>query len=68
MGSTPKHEHALLEATPSCLFVVGVDGRIEFANRAVLELTGFTREALEGRSLETLVPGGLDRLEEHRPR
>jgi diguanylate cyclase (GGDEF)-like protein/PAS domain S-box-containing protein len=68
MGSNPQHEHALLEAAPSCLLVVGVDGRIEFANRRALNLTGFAREALEGRSLETLVPGGLDRLEEHRPR
>jgi diguanylate cyclase (GGDEF)-like protein/PAS domain S-box-containing protein len=68
MESNPKHEHALLEATPSCLLVVGVDGRIEFANRQALNLTGFAREALEGRSLETLIPGGLDRLDEHRPR
>lgn len=68
MGSNPTHEHALLESTPSCVLVVGVDGHIEFANRYTLELTGFAREALEGRSLETLVPGGLDRLEEHRPR
>jgi diguanylate cyclase (GGDEF)-like protein/PAS domain S-box-containing protein len=67
MGSEPKHEHALLEATPSCLLVVGVDGRIEFANRRVLNLTGFAREALEGRRLDILFPGGLDRLEEHRP-
>jgi diguanylate cyclase (GGDEF)-like protein/PAS domain S-box-containing protein len=50
---------SLLEATPECIVIVDLDGRIEFANRRAAELTGFLREDLEGRRLDEVIAGGL---------
>src|SRR5438128_1170202 len=46
----------LLDATPECLVVVGVDGVIDFANRRAVELTGYSPRELEGRSFDSLIP------------
>ncbi len=46
---------SLLEATPECLVVARVDGRILFANRHVETLTGFRRDELVGQSVELLI-------------
>ncbi|HSL12590.1 MAG TPA: EAL domain-containing protein [Actinomycetota bacterium] len=46
---------SVLEATPECLVVAEVDGRIVFANGAVERLTGFTRLELAGKPVELLV-------------
>ena len=44
---------SLLEATPECLVVAHVDGRIVFANSRVEALTGFDRQLdLVGTSVE----------------
>ena len=58
----------LLEATPECLVVAAVDGRIVYANRRVQELSGFGPEELVDRTvgelivvdspLEEIEPGG----------
>jgi diguanylate cyclase (GGDEF)-like protein/PAS domain S-box-containing protein len=56
---------ALLEAVPECVLVVGSDGRIERANRRTMQLTGFG--SLEGRPLETLIPGGFERVVAEQP-
>jgi diguanylate cyclase (GGDEF)-like protein/PAS domain S-box-containing protein len=50
---------SVLEATPECLVVTAVDGRIVFANRRVQELTGFARSDLVGSSVEVLLADGL---------
>jgi diguanylate cyclase (GGDEF)-like protein/PAS domain S-box-containing protein len=50
---------SVLEATPECLVVTAVDGRIVFANRRVQELTGFARSELVGSSVEVLLAEGL---------
>jgi PAS domain S-box-containing protein len=50
---------SVLEATPECLVVTAMDGRIVFANRRVQELTGFARSALVGSSVEVLLAEGL---------
>jgi len=57
----------LLEATPECIVVVGLDGRIEFANRRVADLTGFSPDDLQGRSLGGLISGGLSGLVANEP-
>ncbi|HEY6566879.1 MAG TPA: EAL domain-containing protein [Actinomycetota bacterium] len=50
---------SLLEATPECLVVAQVDGRILFANHRVEQLTGFDRRELVGESVELLVATDL---------
>jgi diguanylate cyclase (GGDEF)-like protein/PAS domain S-box-containing protein len=49
---------SLLEATPECLVVAAVDGRIVYANRRVEDLSGFTRRELLDRTVDTLVATG----------
>jgi len=46
---------SLLEATPECLVVAAVDGRIVYANHRVEELSGFTRAELADRPVGELV-------------
>ncbi|HEU4356725.1 MAG TPA: EAL domain-containing protein [Actinomycetota bacterium] len=46
---------SLLEATPECLVVAAVDGRIVYANRRAEELSGFTRPELLDRTVDLLV-------------
>ncbi|HEX5949425.1 MAG TPA: EAL domain-containing protein [Actinomycetota bacterium] len=46
---------SLLEATPECLVVAAVDGRIVYANRRVEELSGFGRRELLDRTVDALV-------------
>jgi len=50
---------SLLEATPECLVVARADGQIVYANRRVLELTGFRRGELVGSTIELLVAADL---------
>ena len=45
----------LLEATPECLVIAAVDGRIVYANHRVEELSGFAREELIDRPVAELV-------------
>ena len=46
---------SLLEATPECLVVAAVDGRIVYANHRVEELSGFSREELLDHQVDRLV-------------
>ncbi|HEU4526882.1 MAG TPA: EAL domain-containing protein [Actinomycetota bacterium] len=46
---------SLLEATPECLVVAAIDGRILYANRRVEELSGFGRRELLDRTVDALV-------------
>ncbi len=50
---------SLLEATPECLVVAAVDGRIVYANRRLEELTGYRRDELVDRSVSELVVADL---------
>ena len=50
---------SLLEATPECLVVARVDGRILFANRHAETLTGFLRDELVGQSVELLIAANV---------
>jgi diguanylate cyclase (GGDEF)-like protein/PAS domain S-box-containing protein len=52
----------LLEATPERLVVVDARGRIRWANGRAHELLGYLRGELEGRSLDQVFQGGLDRV------
>ncbi|MGH2635572.1 MAG: putative bifunctional diguanylate cyclase/phosphodiesterase [Actinomycetota bacterium] len=49
----------LLEATPECLVIAAVDGRIVYANRRLEELTGYARDELVDRTVDDLVAVGL---------
>lgn len=51
----------VLETTSNAIAVVDVDGRLSHLNARALELTGYTREELEGRSFAEIVP--QDQLE-----
>jgi diguanylate cyclase (GGDEF)-like protein/PAS domain S-box-containing protein len=46
---------SLLEATPECLVVAAVDGRIVYANHRVEELSGFSRLELLDHTVDVLV-------------
>src|ERR687895_2100964 len=50
---------SLLEATPECLVIAAVDGRIVFANRRLQELTGYARGDLVDRHVDFLLDKGL---------
>jgi diguanylate cyclase (GGDEF)-like protein/PAS domain S-box-containing protein len=52
----------LLEATPERLLVVDAQGRIRWANSRAHELLGSVPGELEGRSLDQVIHGGLDRV------
>jgi diguanylate cyclase (GGDEF)-like protein/PAS domain S-box-containing protein len=49
----------LLEATPECVVMAALDRHIVFVNRRLEELSGFSREEVVGRPIETLLPGGV---------
>ena len=46
---------SLLEATPECMVITAVDGRILFANRRLQELTGFDRGELIDHQVDVLL-------------
>jgi len=48
--------HALLEAMPDALVIVGQDGRIVLVNEKTENLFGYQRDDLLGQSIEVLVP------------
>jgi PAS domain S-box-containing protein len=50
--------HGLLEATPECLVVAAVDGRIVFSNHRMQDLCGFSSEDLLDRPVGELVSAG----------
>jgi PAS domain S-box-containing protein len=50
---------ALLDAAPDGIVLVGDDGRIEYVNRATLDLFGYQRDELIGVAIERLIPGRL---------
>jgi two-component system cell cycle sensor histidine kinase/response regulator CckA len=53
----------LLDAAPDGILMVGLDGRIAYANQAALDLFGYPRDELVGEGIESLIPVGLrDRL------
>ncbi len=56
---TEDEVHAVFDASPDGLLVVGSDGRIRGANRRVEELFGWSPEELEGEPIEVLVPEAL---------
>jgi diguanylate cyclase (GGDEF)-like protein/PAS domain S-box-containing protein len=60
--SGPDPALPFLEATPECIVIVDLDGRIVFANRLAAELTGFSRDHLEGRHLDELISGAPGEL------
>jgi PAS domain S-box-containing protein len=49
----------LLDAMPDGIVLSDLEGRIELVSDRLLEMTGFAREELVGRSIESLVPQGL---------
>nr|WP_281374863.1 PAS domain S-box protein [Sagittula marina] len=50
---------AILDAASCAMLVVNGEGRIEFVNRAVTELLGYTPQELLGETVEMLVPPHL---------
>ena len=56
---------SLLEATPECMVITAVDGRILFANRRLQELTGFDRGDLIDHQVEVLLTDGLSNATEN---
>ena len=48
--------HALLEAAPDAMVIVGSDGRILFANAQTDQMFGYAREDLVGKEVEMLLP------------
>ena len=58
---------SVLEYAPNAILVVGMDGRIETANRECERCFGYPRDQLLGRAIEMLVPAPLrDRHTSHR--
>jgi diguanylate cyclase (GGDEF)-like protein/PAS domain S-box-containing protein len=51
----PKRSHAILDAVPDPVVVIGADVRLTFANRAAVERFGWTRDELIGRNVTDLV-------------
>ncbi|HEX4213701.1 MAG TPA: PAS domain S-box protein [Candidatus Dormibacteraeota bacterium] len=49
----------LLDAVPDGVLVVDLEGTIAYANRQAEEISGYSREELEGMSVDLLVPGRL---------
>lgn len=56
---TEDEVHAVFDASPDGLLVVGRDGRIRGANRRVEELFGWSPDELKGEPIEVLVPEAL---------
>ncbi len=53
----------IIDAIPQLIIAIGVDGQFQYANRAVLEYTGLTREELmPGKSPEVFHPEDSERL------
>ncbi len=60
---------ALVNSAPDGLILVDDEGTIEFANRAAESMFGYDRGELVGRSVEMLVPDGLESMHRsHRSR
>jgi diguanylate cyclase (GGDEF)-like protein/PAS domain S-box-containing protein len=57
----------LLGAVPTAVVVVSADGRIVFVNGAARELFGDRAVALEGRSVDAVLPDGVDGVGENGP-
>ncbi len=49
----------LLDAAPDGIVMAGVDGRIQYVNKAAEELFGYQRDELVGVLVERLIPGRL---------
>ncbi len=47
-----------LDSAPEGMFIVEADGTILYVNRAVEQLTGYRRDGLESRSIDTVIEGG----------
>jgi PAS domain S-box-containing protein len=47
-----------LDSAPEAMFIVEADGTILYVNRAVEQLTGYRRDGLESRSIDTVIEGG----------
>ncbi len=56
---------SLLEATPECMVITAVDGRILFTNRRLQELTGFDRGDLIDHQVDVLLADGLSNATEN---
>jgi two-component system cell cycle sensor histidine kinase/response regulator CckA len=50
---------AMLDAAPDGIVMAGIDGRIQYVNKAAAELFGYEREQLIGGAVEQLIPGPL---------
>ncbi|WP_040604046.1 PAS domain S-box protein [Sagittula stellata] len=54
-----KRISSVMDAASCTMVVVDADGRIDFVNRAVTQLLGYTPDDLHGRQVEILVPEDL---------
>jgi PAS domain S-box-containing protein len=60
---------SLVEFAPDALLVVGMDGRIVFANRMAEQMFGYAASELRGSTIERLIPERIKSLHvEHRTR
>lgn len=64
LAARPDFVLATNDATSAPILVVGRDGRIRYANKAVALLSGYPRQRLIGQTIELLVPD--DVREQHR--
>jgi len=56
-----------VHASPSGILIVGRDGKIVFANRALVDMFGYVTDELIGEAIEILVPSaGVDAHRRHR--
>src|SRR5258708_18081758 len=57
----------IIDAIPQLIIAIGADGNFLYANQAVLDYTGLTKEQVESeRFLEVFHPEDSDRLREQR--
>jgi hypothetical protein len=69
LAASERRFRAVLEASPNAVVAVDADGRIMYANPQVEETFGYTREALLGEQIGTLLPDRVrDRHKDHRAR
>lgn len=52
----PELARSVLESAPDAIIIVDAKAVVRFANRQVMELFGYSREAIVGKSVELLVP------------